>query len=321
MPVTTAPAPTAPAPRRPRRRRRAARAPATSPSLGRSTSPATRSRPTCATTTIEHHGWYDEAAPWSATAGCSASSDSQQGRDRRLRPPVARRGARPRAARHPRGPRPRAGRRGRPRPTPWFDIGAYRAGRPHPGLAARPRGFEVDDHVHPDADRPRRRPAEPSRPPASDVVGPTDHRRGRPARRARRSTRSPSPSTTATCRSDFDAFRERFTEHGDGLVARSAWPSSTATPVGLLVGTRQFEEDEDAGYVRTLGVAARRPRPRRRQGAAAGLLRRGAAGRPSAVLLHVDVANVTGALRRLRVGRDAPGARDRRVGQARTTTG
>ena len=36
-----------------------------------------------------------------------------------------------------------------------------------------------------------------------------------------------------------------------------------------------------------------------------------------AVLLHVDVANVTGALRRLRVGRHARRARDRRLGQGR----
>jgi ribosomal protein S18 acetylase RimI-like enzyme len=28
----------------------------------------------------------------------------------------------------------------------------------------------------------------------------------------------------------------------------------SGTPVGLLTTTRQFEEDEDAGYVRTLGV-------------------------------------------------------------------
>jgi mycothiol synthase len=69
------------------------------------------------------------------------------------------------------------------------------------------------------------------------------------------------------------------------------------TPVGLLTSTRQFEEDEDAGYVRTLGVL---PSARGR-GVGTTLLRdyfaRAHREGRTAVLLHVDVANVTGALR------------------------
>jgi ribosomal protein S18 acetylase RimI-like enzyme len=94
---------------------------------------------------------------------------------------------------------------------------------------------------------------------------------------------------------DFETFRKRFTEHGDGWA--SLWLAELdGTPVGLLVGTKQFLEDEDAGYVRTLGVV---PAGRGR-GVAKALLRAYFAqqqeqGR-SGVLLHVDVANVTNAL-------------------------
>lgn len=94
---------------------------------------------------------------------------------------------------------------------------------------------------------------------------------------------------------DFDAFRKRFTEHGEGWS--SLWLAELdGAPVGLLVGTKQFEEDEDAGYVRRIGVI---PAGRGR-GVAKALLRHyfsaaQAEGR-GAVLLHVDVANVTNAL-------------------------
>ena len=94
---------------------------------------------------------------------------------------------------------------------------------------------------------------------------------------------------------DFDRFRERFLEHGDGWS--SLWLAELdGTPVGLLVGTRQFEEDDDAGYVRRLGVIP----AGRGHGVAKALLRHyfsasQAEGRV-AVLLHVDVANVTNAL-------------------------
>lgn len=94
----------------------------------------------------------------------------------------------------------------------------------------------------------------------------------------------------------FESFRRRLTEQGEG------WSSVLLAeldgePVGVLVATKQFEQDEDAGYVRTLGVLS----PGRGHGVAKALLRTyfdacQRAGR-AAVLLHVDVANVTGALR------------------------
>ena len=94
---------------------------------------------------------------------------------------------------------------------------------------------------------------------------------------------------------DFDRFRQKFFEHGEGWS--SLWLAELEEkPVGLLVGTRQFEEDEDAGYVRRLGVIP----AGRGHGVAKALLRHyfsvaQAEGR-AAVLLHVDVSNVTNAL-------------------------
>jgi mycothiol synthase len=94
---------------------------------------------------------------------------------------------------------------------------------------------------------------------------------------------------------DFDEFRKKLAEHGDGWS--TLWLAELdGTPVGLLVGTKQFEEDEDAGYVRRLGVIP----SGRGHGVAKALLRHyfsaaQAEGRV-AVLLHVDVANVTNAL-------------------------
>jgi ribosomal protein S18 acetylase RimI-like enzyme len=94
---------------------------------------------------------------------------------------------------------------------------------------------------------------------------------------------------------DFDEFRKKFAEHGEGWS--TLWLAELdGTPVGLLVGTRQFEEDDDAGYVRRLGVIP----SGRGHGVAKALLRHyfwasQGEGRV-AVLLHVDVANVTNAL-------------------------
>jgi mycothiol synthase len=94
---------------------------------------------------------------------------------------------------------------------------------------------------------------------------------------------------------DFDEFRKSFAEHGDGWS--TLWLAELdGTPVGLLVGTRQFEEDEDAGYVRRLGVIP----SGRGHGVAKALLRHyfsasQADGRVAA-LLHVAVANVPNAL-------------------------
>jgi mycothiol synthase len=94
---------------------------------------------------------------------------------------------------------------------------------------------------------------------------------------------------------DFETFGKRFAEHGDGW-SRLWLAELDGEPVGLLVGTKQFEEDDDAGYVRRLGVI---PAGRGR-GVAKALLRHyfsvsRAEGRV-AVLLHVDVANVTNAI-------------------------
>jgi mycothiol synthase len=93
----------------------------------------------------------------------------------------------------------------------------------------------------------------------------------------------------------FDRFQERFLEHGEGWA--TLWFAELdGVPVGLLVGNRQFIEDDNAGYVRSLGVIS----AGRGRGVAKALLRHyfstsQAEGR-AAVLLHVDVANVTNAL-------------------------
>jgi mycothiol synthase len=94
---------------------------------------------------------------------------------------------------------------------------------------------------------------------------------------------------------DFDTFRRKFTENGERWC--TLWLAELdATPVGLLVGTKQFEEDDDAGYVRRVGVTS----AARGHGVAKALLRHyfstsQGEGRVG-VLLHVDVANVTNAL-------------------------
>jgi ribosomal protein S18 acetylase RimI-like enzyme len=94
----------------------------------------------------------------------------------------------------------------------------------------------------------------------------------------------------------FASWRDRLTERGDDY-AQVYLADLDGAPVGLLVGTRQFEEDEDAGYVRTLGVLP----AGRGHGVGTALLRdyfaRSQRAGRTAVMLHVDVANVTGALR------------------------
>jgi mycothiol synthase len=94
----------------------------------------------------------------------------------------------------------------------------------------------------------------------------------------------------------YDKWRARLTELGPDW-SRVWLARLDGEPVGMLLGTRQFEPDEDAGYVRSVGVL---PSARGR-GIATALLQTyfavsAAAGR-SAVLLHVDVANTTKALR------------------------
>ena len=93
----------------------------------------------------------------------------------------------------------------------------------------------------------------------------------------------------------YERWRERLTERGEDWA--TVWLAELdGEPVGVLVGTPQFEQDENAGYVRTLGTL---PSARGR-GVAKAMLRAyfdasQRAGRV-AVLLHVDVANVTDAL-------------------------
>ena len=94
----------------------------------------------------------------------------------------------------------------------------------------------------------------------------------------------------------FDTWLQRLDECGEDWS--ELWLADVdGEPAGVLVATRQFVEDENAGYVRTLGTL---PRARGR-GAATALLRHyfaeAAAGGRDAVLLHVDVGNSTGALR------------------------
>ncbi len=93
----------------------------------------------------------------------------------------------------------------------------------------------------------------------------------------------------------FEKFREQFQEHGADWS--SLWLGDVdGEPSGLLIGTQQFVEEENAGYVRIVGVL---PEARGR-GLAKALLQTYFAaaqhdGR-TAVLLHVDQGNVTNAL-------------------------
>ena len=94
----------------------------------------------------------------------------------------------------------------------------------------------------------------------------------------------------------FESWAERLTERGPDFA--TVWLGELAgEAVGVLVGTNQFDADENAGYVRTLGTLA----SARGCGVGTALVRAyfaaaQQAGR-SAVLLHVDTGNVTGALR------------------------
>ena len=94
---------------------------------------------------------------------------------------------------------------------------------------------------------------------------------------------------------DFETWRTSFDRHGPGWN-RVYLASLDGEPVGQLAGTPQYEAD-DCGYVRSVGVIGRG----RGRGVAKALLRQyfsdcRSAGR-AGVLLHVDAANVTGALR------------------------
>jgi mycothiol synthase len=94
---------------------------------------------------------------------------------------------------------------------------------------------------------------------------------------------------------DLAHYRHRLTEHGPDFT--QLWLAEVDGAVaGLLVGNWRYKQERDAGYVDSLATL---PAVRGR-GAGKALLRayfasEQQAGR-SAVLLHVDVANVTGAL-------------------------
>lgn len=93
----------------------------------------------------------------------------------------------------------------------------------------------------------------------------------------------------------FEKFREQFHEHGPDWS--SLWIGDVdGAPSELLIGTRQFAAEDNAGYVRIVGVLTEA----RGRGLAKALLQtyfaaQQADGR-TAVLLHVDQANVTNAL-------------------------
>jgi len=94
---------------------------------------------------------------------------------------------------------------------------------------------------------------------------------------------------------DYDTWLEKLTARGEDFA--EVWLADVdGEPAGVLVGTTRYLQEHNAGYVRTLGTL---PAARGR-GAGKALLRayfasEQRAGR-AAVLLHVDVANVTGAL-------------------------
>ena len=94
---------------------------------------------------------------------------------------------------------------------------------------------------------------------------------------------------------DLELYRYRLTEHGDDFS--QLWLAEIdGEPVGLLIGNKRFEREQDAGYVSSLATLP----AARGKGVGKALLRayfaaERQAGRV-AVLLHVDAANVTGAL-------------------------
>jgi mycothiol synthase len=94
----------------------------------------------------------------------------------------------------------------------------------------------------------------------------------------------------------FDAWRKHLTTYGEGWS--KVWLADVdGAAVGVMVTTNQFVETDDAGYVRTLGTRT----DARGKGVGTALLldhfARAAADGRTAAILHVDVGNVTGALR------------------------
>ncbi|MBA2769229.1 MAG: GNAT family N-acetyltransferase [Sporichthyaceae bacterium] len=173
-----------------------------------------------------------------------------------------------------------------------FDIGVYRQDE-------KTRGWMAERGFHSPTSFVRMR---------IDVDGPLDPAEPRSGITVRRSDGSESDLRLAHrlvedsfvehyghVETTYERWHERFTERGPDWA--EVWLAEVeGEPAGVLVGTPQFEEDENAGYVRTLGTL----RSVRGRGVGKALLRAyfhaaQRAGRV-AVLLHVDVSNVTGAL-------------------------
>jgi mycothiol synthase len=175
---------------------------------------------------------------------------------------------------------------------PWFGMGVYRADARTRGWLV-PAGYSVDTtftRMRIDLD-----PARPVEVPPTDVAvrrvaDEADLRRAHEIEEASFLEHYGNVPIT------FDRWRQRLTAQGADW-AQVFLAEVDGEPVGLMVTTRQFQADEDAGYVRTLGVLP----AARGTGVGKAMLHdcfaaAQRAGR-KAVLLHVDVANVTGALR------------------------
>jgi ribosomal protein S18 acetylase RimI-like enzyme len=173
---------------------------------------------------------------------------------------------------------------------PWYGMGAYRTDEETRALLAA-SGYDVRTtftRMRIDLDGPVDLPA-------TDVVVRRVHDEAE-LRRAHEMEEQSFVEHYSHVPVDFGFWHSRLTEQGPDFV--QVWFGEVeGEPLGLMVTSRQFEPDMNAGYVRTLGVL---PEGRGR-GVAKALLRDAfaraqRAGR-DAVLLHVDVANVTGALR------------------------
>ena len=160
----------------------------------------------------------------------------------------------------------------------------------------RAAGYRTRHHLHPDADRLRPETGRRIATPATDVVvrRVTDEADLRVAHDIEEESFLEHYGNVPI---SFESWLERLTERGDDY-AQVYLAYVDGAPVGLLdqqPGLRAGRERRLRAHPRR---PARRPRPRGRHGVAARLLRPGPAARDgTAVLLHVDVANVTGALR------------------------
>jgi mycothiol synthase len=186
----------------------------------------------------------------------------------------------------------------------FLDVGAYREDARSRSLL-QARGFEVAtsfvrmrlDLRTPTGEADPRAAGERVAVPAVDIAEvPVDATADADLRAAHRVNEAALVEHYAHVEQPYDKWLARLTELGPDW-SRVWLARLDGEPVGMLLGTRQFEPDEDAGYVRSLAVL---PWARGR-GIATALLRTyfavSATAGHSAVLLHVDVANTTRALR------------------------